>query len=161
MKGPLYSCLLIAHLPSEVGCLFGYTILVYGQFPILCCSIIINPELPSFFVVLFLSTIVFNHRVIFPVTQQVHFLHEDVIVESIQKAAEERLLSCNASRTYFTQALLPGATAPVTASSLQLQEDSGTKKNAGSCEQCSFTCTKLVASHPVLLLSATCKTNSM
>ena len=138
-------------------------ILVFGQFPILCCSTIINPKLPSFFVVLFLSTLVFNHRVIFPVTQQVHFLHEDVIVESIQKAIEERLLSCNASRTYFTQALLPGAAAPVTASSLQLQEDSGTKKNAGSCEQCSCTCTKLVASHPVLLtpLSATCKTNSM
>ena len=119
-----------------------------------------------FSVVLFSSTIVFNHCIIFPVTQQVHFLHEDVIVESIQKAVEERLLSCNASRTYFTQALLPGATAPVTASSLQLQEDSGssgTKKNAGSCEQCSYTCTKLVTSHPVLLtpLSATCKTKSM
>lgn len=83
---------------------------------------------------LFLSTIV----LLFLLHTQVHFLHEDVIVESIQKAVEERLLSCNASRTYFTQALLPGAAVPVAAGSLQLQEDSGssgTKKNAVSCEQ--------------------------
>lgn len=83
---------------------------------------------------LFLSTIV----LLFLLHTQVHFLHEDVIVESIQKAVEDRLLSCNASRTYFTQALLPGAAVPVAAGSLQLQEDSGnsgTKKNAVSCEQ--------------------------
>ena len=38
---------------------------------------------------------------------QVHFLHEDVVVESVQKAVEEGLLGCNVSRTYYTQALLP------------------------------------------------------
>ena len=34
-------------------------------------------------------------------------------MEAVQKATEERLLGCNASRTYFTQALLPGAAVPV------------------------------------------------
>ena len=34
-------------------------------------------------------------------------------MEAVQKAVEERLLNCNASRTYFTQALLPGAPMPV------------------------------------------------
>lgn len=34
-------------------------------------------------------------------------------MEAVQKAVEERLLGCNASRTYFTQALLPGAAVPV------------------------------------------------
>ena len=95
---------------------------------------------------LVLSTIV----LLFLLHTQVHFLHEDVIVESIQKAVEDRLLSCNASRTYFTQALLPGAAVPVAAGSLQLQEDSGssgTKKNAASCEQTH----KLIVPHPVLL----------
>ena len=68
---------------------------------------------------------------------QVHFLHEDMIVESIQKAIEEKLLGCNASRTYFTQALLPGATVPVATSSLQLQAGvggSGSVKSTASCE---------------------------
>lgn len=48
-----------------------------------------------------------------PTKHEVHFLHEDKIIEAVQKAVEERLLGCNASRTYFTQALLPGAALPV------------------------------------------------
>lgn len=48
-----------------------------------------------------------------PTKHEVHFLHEDKIIEAIQKAVEERLLNCNASRTYFTQALLPGAAVPI------------------------------------------------
>ena len=48
-----------------------------------------------------------------PTKHEVHFLHEDKIIEAIQKAVEERLLGCNASRTYFTQALLPGAAVPI------------------------------------------------
>ena len=43
---------------------------------------------------------------------QVHFLYEDMIVEAIQKSVEEKLLGSNVSRTYYTQALLPGATVP-------------------------------------------------
>ncbi|KAG7470162.1 hypothetical protein MATL_G00136600 [Megalops atlanticus] len=43
-----------------------------------------------------------------PTKHEVHFLHEDSIVEGIQKHVESKLLGSNASRTYFTQALLPG-----------------------------------------------------
>ncbi len=48
-----------------------------------------------------------------PTKHEVHFLHGDLITATIQKAIEERLLGCNSSRTYYTQALLPGATVPV------------------------------------------------
>jgi len=47
-----------------------------------------------------------------PTKHEVHFLHEDSIIEAIQKAFEEKLLGANSSRTYFTQTLLPGV--PVT-----------------------------------------------
>ena len=43
-------------------------------------------------------------------------LHEDLIIEDVQKAVDERLQGCNASRTYFTQALLPGAAGPLSSS---------------------------------------------
>ncbi|XP_039592376.1 DNA mismatch repair protein Mlh1 isoform X2 [Polypterus senegalus] len=43
-----------------------------------------------------------------PTKHEVHFLHEDSIIEIVQKRIEERLLGSNASRTYFTQTLLPG-----------------------------------------------------
>jgi DNA mismatch repair protein MLH1 len=45
-----------------------------------------------------------------PTKHEVHFLHEDLIISGIQKCVEARLLSCNESRTYYTQALLPHAT---------------------------------------------------
>ena len=44
-----------------------------------------------------------------PTKHEVHFLHEDSIIEIIQKTVEEKLLGSNSSRTYFTQTLLPGA----------------------------------------------------
>ncbi|XP_077979324.1 DNA mismatch repair protein Mlh1-like [Glandiceps talaboti] len=44
-----------------------------------------------------------------PTKHEVHFLHEDAILEEIQKCVEQKLLGCNESRTFFTQALLPGA----------------------------------------------------
>ena len=50
-----------------------------------------------------------------PTKHEVHFLHEDSIIEAIQKAFEEKLLGANSSRTYYTQTLLPGV--PVTATS--------------------------------------------
>ncbi|MGH0121580.1 UNVERIFIED_CONTAM: hypothetical protein FKN15_015010 [Acipenser sinensis] len=43
-----------------------------------------------------------------PTKHEVHFLHEDSIVESVQKHIESKLLGSNSSRTYFTQTLLPG-----------------------------------------------------
>ena len=46
-----------------------------------------------------------------PTKHEVHFLHEDVIVECIQKTIQQQLLSCNSSRTYYTQSLLPSSTA--------------------------------------------------
>ncbi|XP_052094943.1 DNA mismatch repair protein Mlh1-like isoform X2 [Mytilus californianus] len=44
-----------------------------------------------------------------PTKHEVHFLHEDAIIENIQEVIETKLLGSNQSRTYYTQALLPGA----------------------------------------------------
>lgn len=38
-----------------------------------------------------------------PTKHEVHFLHEDSILERVQQHIEGRLLGSNASRTYFTQ----------------------------------------------------------
>lgn len=43
-----------------------------------------------------------------PTKHEVHFLHEDSVIESVQKHIESKLLGSNSSRTYFTQTLLPG-----------------------------------------------------
>ncbi|XP_034465197.1 DNA mismatch repair protein Mlh1 [Hippoglossus hippoglossus] len=43
-----------------------------------------------------------------PTKHEVHFLHEDSVIESVQKHIESKLLGTNSSRTYFTQTLLPG-----------------------------------------------------
>ncbi|GFS07041.1 DNA mismatch repair protein Mlh1 [Elysia marginata] len=43
-----------------------------------------------------------------PTKHEVHFLHEDAITSSIQAAVEAKLLGSNSSRTFFTQAMLPG-----------------------------------------------------
>ncbi|XP_065885951.1 DNA mismatch repair protein Mlh1-like [Dysidea avara] len=42
-----------------------------------------------------------------PTKHEVFFLHEDLIIEALQKCVEDKLLGCNSSRTYYTQALLP------------------------------------------------------
>uniref|UniRef100_A0A8C6MMP2 DNA mismatch repair protein MLH1 n=1 Tax=Moschus moschiferus TaxID=68415 RepID=A0A8C6MMP2_MOSMO len=47
-----------------------------------------------------------------PTKHEVHFLHEESILERVQQHIESRLLGSNASRTYFTQTLLPGLTGP-------------------------------------------------
>lgn len=41
-----------------------------------------------------------------PTKHEVHFLHEDCIIESVQRQIESKLLGSNSSRTYFTQVLL-------------------------------------------------------
>ncbi|XP_062513678.1 DNA mismatch repair protein Mlh1-like isoform X2 [Corticium candelabrum] len=54
-----------------------------------------------------------------PTKREVHFLHEDSIIESIQHNVEQQLLGCNTSRTYSQQVLLLGAS-----QSLSLDTDS-------------------------------------
>ncbi|XP_049673224.1 DNA mismatch repair protein Mlh1 isoform X1 [Accipiter gentilis] len=44
-----------------------------------------------------------------PTKHEVHFLHEDSILERVQQHVESKLLGSNSSRLYFTQTLLPGA----------------------------------------------------
>ncbi|KAK2517098.1 Mlh1 [Columba guinea] len=44
-----------------------------------------------------------------PTKHEVHFLHEDSILEHVQRHVENKLLGSNSSRMYFTQTLLPGA----------------------------------------------------
>ncbi|XP_029796288.1 DNA mismatch repair protein Mlh1 isoform X3 [Suricata suricatta] len=47
-----------------------------------------------------------------PTKHEVHFLHEDSILERVQQHVESRLLGSSSSRTYFTQTLLPGLAGP-------------------------------------------------
>lgn len=42
-----------------------------------------------------------------PTKHEVHFLHEEAIIESVQKVLENTLLDANKSRTFLTQAVLP------------------------------------------------------
>ncbi|CAH1790125.1 unnamed protein product [Owenia fusiformis] len=65
-----------------------------------------------------------------PTKHEVHFLHEDAIFETIQQAVEKTLLGSNESRTYFTQALLPGAPASLNDITSTKSEDSDNKKAA-------------------------------
>jgi len=44
-----------------------------------------------------------------PTKHEVFFLHQDAIIERIQQGLEHRLANSNASRTMYTQKLLPGA----------------------------------------------------
>ncbi|KAM6956701.1 DNA mismatch repair protein Mlh1 [Aplochiton taeniatus] len=60
---------------------------------------------------LYLSLEIAPHNIdvnVHPTKHEVHFLHEDCIIESVQKHVESKLLGANSSRTYFTQTLLPG-----------------------------------------------------
>lgn len=70
---------------------------------------------------------------IHPTKHEVHFLHEESIIEKIQQAVETKLLGCNSSRTFYTQALLPGAN-PVPGSSSESSEQ-GTGTVSGPSEK--------------------------
>ncbi|ELV14290.1 DNA mismatch repair protein Mlh1 [Tupaia chinensis] len=47
-----------------------------------------------------------------PTKHEVHFLHEESILERVQQHIESQLLGSNSSRLYFTQTLLPGLAGP-------------------------------------------------
>lgn len=47
-----------------------------------------------------------------PTKHEVHFLHEEEILAKISKEIEKKLLGSNASRSFYTQTLLPGASNP-------------------------------------------------
>lgn len=65
-----------------------------------------------------------------PTKHEVHFLHEDAIISSIQAAIETKLLGANSSRTYYTQALLPGA--PVSLDSKEEDPSSSKSSSTGA-----------------------------
>lgn len=58
-----------------------------------------------------------------PTKHEVHFLHEDSIVEKIKQTFEEKLVGCNETRSLYTQQLLPGATEPLANTSLDPDTD--------------------------------------
>ncbi|KAK8768613.1 hypothetical protein V5799_014920 [Amblyomma americanum] len=62
-----------------------------------------------------------------PTKKEVHFLHEDLILEAVQKAVDTALLSCNSSRSYLTQACLPrvAATKSVSATASKKTDKAG------------------------------------
>ena len=59
-----------------------------------------------------------------PTKHQVHFLNEEEIVECVTKCVETRLLSCDKSRTFYTQKLF----SPVTKDELKDKENLTTNK---------------------------------
>ncbi|KAJ9592430.1 hypothetical protein L9F63_015846 [Diploptera punctata] len=48
-----------------------------------------------------------------PTKHEVHFLHEDCVLDRIKEAVDAKLLGCNKSRVFYTQARLPGAKVPL------------------------------------------------
>ncbi|XP_064486491.1 DNA mismatch repair protein Mlh1-like [Ornithodoros turicata] len=60
-----------------------------------------------------------------PTKQEVHFLHEDLILDAIQKAVDATLLSCNTSRTYLTQSRLPQLSVGKSAEQVTRKSDGG------------------------------------
>lgn len=70
-----------------------------------------------------------------PTKMQVHFLNEDAIIEMIQQSLSEKLLGANASRTFFTQTLLPGAAEPGSETAVGASSAGTLKKDGGSASR--------------------------
>jgi len=61
-----------------------------------------------------------------PTKHEVHFLHEEAILEKIQQTIESKLLGANTSRTFYTQTLLPHAVEV-----RQKEKEDGASKDGG------------------------------
>ncbi|XP_043396600.1 DNA mismatch repair protein Mlh1 isoform X2 [Chelonia mydas] len=66
-----------------------------------------------------------------PTKHEVHFLHEDSILECVQQHIESKLLGSNSSRMYFTQTLIPGAECSSTEVVKSVASSSFTAKGTG------------------------------
>uniref|UniRef100_A0A2M4BGC7 Putative dna mismatch repair protein n=2 Tax=Anopheles marajoara TaxID=58244 RepID=A0A2M4BGC7_9DIPT len=105
LKKPIF-LLFINHRSVECSALRKAIDAIYGLYlpkgtsPFLYMSLELNP-----------SNVDVN---VHPTKHEVHFLHEEEIVERIKTLVERVLLGGNAARTY-TQALLPGAPEPLNA----------------------------------------------
>lgn len=61
---------------------------------------------------------------IHPTKNEVHFLHEDLIIGCIQETIEKTILNCNSSRAYYAQSLLPSTEhSNLKSSHMQTQSD--------------------------------------
>ncbi|XP_014663544.1 PREDICTED: DNA mismatch repair protein Mlh1-like isoform X2 [Priapulus caudatus] len=67
-----------------------------------------------------------------PTKHEVHFLHEDAIAESIQRAVDATLLSSDSSRTFYAQAYLPGVAAPVSEVITEISDKSSSKSSVST-----------------------------
>ncbi|KAL7634271.1 UNVERIFIED_CONTAM: hypothetical protein RMT77_015601 [Armadillidium vulgare] len=63
-----------------------------------------------------------------PTKHEVHFLHQEGVAEKIQRVIDTVLLGSNSSRTFYTQALLPGASAPTKTNAVDDTNDNGSKR---------------------------------
>ncbi|XP_066922059.1 DNA mismatch repair protein Mlh1-like [Clytia hemisphaerica] len=75
-----------------------------------------------------------------PTKHEVKFLHEEAIIESIQKCVETKLLGSNESRQYYTQSLIPkmlsaGVDCPVADIVQGNQSDKNNNANEGESEK--------------------------
>uniref|UniRef100_A0A452J5U4 DNA mismatch repair protein MLH1 n=1 Tax=Gopherus agassizii TaxID=38772 RepID=A0A452J5U4_9SAUR len=66
-----------------------------------------------------------------PTKHEVHFLHEDSILECVQQHIESKLLGSNSSRMYFTQTLIPGVECSSTEVVKSVASSSFTAKGTG------------------------------
>lgn len=62
-----------------------------------------------------------------PTKHEVHFLHEEEILSRITQEMEKKLLGSNASRSFYTQMLLPGASNPTPVDETEEKQNTETK----------------------------------
>ncbi|XP_038596811.1 DNA mismatch repair protein Mlh1 [Tachyglossus aculeatus] len=70
-----------------------------------------------------------------PTKHEVHFLHEDSILERVQQHIDSCLLASNSSRMFFTQTLLPGLTGPSREEATKSAAGGGPSSSSSSSSQ--------------------------